>query len=187
VADGSRGSDPIDNPAALDPRLMIWLSPAFPVGSFAYSHGLEWAAHVGTLTDRATLEDWIGDLITHGSLGTDMVLLAATWRAVMAGHDKDLRDVLELAAALQPTGERHLETTTQGHAFLAQIRAAWPCASVDHGVACATHPCATQGHLAKERSHPEDEPRTGETRTWARWWGERHNNNNTQPSTQART
>ncbi|MFL5054704.1 MAG: urease accessory protein UreF, partial [Microvirga sp.] len=35
--------------------LMVWLSPAFPVGAFAYSHGLEWAHEAGDLTDAASL------------------------------------------------------------------------------------------------------------------------------------
>ena len=29
------------------PRLLAWLSPAFPTGAFAYSHGLEWAIEAG--------------------------------------------------------------------------------------------------------------------------------------------
>ncbi len=28
-------------------RLMIWLSPAYPVGAFAYSSGIEWAVEAG--------------------------------------------------------------------------------------------------------------------------------------------
>ena len=32
-------------------RLMAFLSPAFPVGGFSYSHGLERAAHDGLLPD----------------------------------------------------------------------------------------------------------------------------------------
>src|SRR3954466_15356109 len=43
--------------------LMVWLSPAFPVGAFAYSHGLEWAHEAGDLTDAASLEDWLGRLL----------------------------------------------------------------------------------------------------------------------------
>ena len=35
--------------------LLIWLSPAFPVGAFAYSHGLEWAVEAGDIIDAASL------------------------------------------------------------------------------------------------------------------------------------
>ena len=36
--------------------LLVWLSPAFPVGAFAYSHGLEWAHEAGDVTDAASLQ-----------------------------------------------------------------------------------------------------------------------------------
>ena len=36
-------------------RLMTWLSPAYPVGAFSYSGGLEWAIEAGDITDAATL------------------------------------------------------------------------------------------------------------------------------------
>ena len=41
-----------------DILLTLWLSPAFPVGAFAYSHGLEWAAEAGDVRDEATLVAW---------------------------------------------------------------------------------------------------------------------------------
>ena len=65
-------------------RLMTWLSPAFPVGAFSYSHGLEWAVEAGTVRDAATLGDWIEDVLRHGAGRTDAILLAEAWRAVAA-------------------------------------------------------------------------------------------------------
>jgi urease accessory protein len=38
-----------------------------------------------------------------------------------------MREAADLALAMQPSAERHLEAVTQGGAFLAQIEAAWPC------------------------------------------------------------
>ena len=111
-------------------QLLLWLSPAFPVGGFAFSHGLEWAAERGWVKDRATLEAWIVDLVTLGSVANDLVLLAAAWRAATAGDDAALCEAAELAVALQPSAERHLEAVTQGGSFVAQIEAAWPCDDV---------------------------------------------------------
>lgn len=111
--------------------LLAWLSPSFPVGAFAYSHGLEWAVERGDIRDRATCRDWIGDLLAHGAGRNDAILLAAAWRATAAADAAALRDVAELAAALQPTGERRLEATAQGAAFVAAIAAAWGGAGVD--------------------------------------------------------
>ncbi len=110
--------------------LLVWLSPAFPVGAFAYSHGLEKAVEKDLITDRATLMAWLEDLIKLGSLRNDLILLAASWRAASQQSAAELADVAELAVALQPSAERRLETVTQGGSFLAQIDAAWPCAEV---------------------------------------------------------
>jgi urease accessory protein len=41
-----------------------------------------------------------------------------------------LREVIDLALAVQPSAERHLEAVTQGGAFMMQIEAAWPCPAV---------------------------------------------------------
>lgn len=117
--------------------LLVWLSPAFPVGAFAYSHGLEKAAEKGLIKDRETLGAWLEDLITLGSLHNDLILLAAAWRAASRQNAIELAEVAEFAAALQPSAERRLETMTQGGSFLLQIDAAWPCAAV--GLLRAAH------------------------------------------------
>ena len=65
-------------------KLLTWFSPAFPVGSFAYSHGLEWAVEAGDIRNEADLLAWVADLIRHGSGRTDMVLLRHAHRAADA-------------------------------------------------------------------------------------------------------
>jgi urease accessory protein len=111
--------------------LMNWFSPAFPVGAFAYSHGLEWAQEAGDLTGRSSLEAWIGDLIRHGAARNDAILLAESWRATSEGDQPRLASLCELALALSASSERRLETVTQGNAFLAAVRAAYPTGSID--------------------------------------------------------
>src|SRR3954451_7185744 len=69
-------------------RLMIWLSPAYPVGAYSYSHGLEWVIEAGQVKDLETLVDWIEDLLAHGAGRSDVIFLAESWRALSAG---DLR------------------------------------------------------------------------------------------------
>jgi urease accessory protein len=111
--------------------LMIWLSPSFPVGSFAYSHGIEWAVEVGDIKDAATCGGWLADLLDHGGAWSDAVLLAAAHRAIERGDDAALGETLELAAALAPSRERRLETLRQGDAFMLAVSNAWPCEAVD--------------------------------------------------------
>ena len=135
-------------------RLMAWLSPAYPIGAFSYSSGIEWAVEAGDVTDAATLERWLAVIIGEGGGFCDAVFFVHAFRAVAVGDDAMLRRVAELAAAFAPSKERHLETTAQGRAFLDTTRAAWPTPALDRmlaiwdgavalpvavGVACAGH------------------------------------------------
>jgi urease accessory protein len=90
--------------------LLTWMSPAFPTGAFAYSHGLEWAIDSGTVRNAQDLKSWIGDLITRGSGWNDAVLFARCW-------EEEASDLNALALALATSRERHLETTQLGRAF----------------------------------------------------------------------
>src|SRR5271165_222280 len=105
--------------------LQTWFSPAFPIGGFAYSHGLEKAVESGLVSDAGTLSGWIADLIQCGSLRNDLIIAACAWRAAMAGDAAALGNVAELAAALQPSAERYLEAVTQGACFLETVKQAW--------------------------------------------------------------
>lgn len=98
----------------IEPRqlllLLTWMSPAFPTGAFAYSHGLEWAIESGKIKDGEALKAWIEDLLTRGSGWNDAVLFARCWEDAPS-------ELNELALALAVSRERHLETTQLGRAF----------------------------------------------------------------------
>ena len=82
--------------------LLTWMSPAFPTGAFAYSHGLEWAIDTETVRNADDLRHWIGDLLTRGSGWND---------------EENPSELNALALALATSRERHLETTQLGRAF----------------------------------------------------------------------
>ncbi|MBR2691265.1 MAG: urease accessory protein UreF [Aquamicrobium sp.] len=117
------------------PRLLAWLSPVFPVGSYSYSHGLEQAVHDGLVVDTGSLETWLGDLVECGSAWNDALLLAESWR--LARESNDLAGVAALAEALAGGRERHLESLSQGSAFL-EAAQSWPCAVLQR----LPRPCA---------------------------------------------
>lgn len=104
---------------------MTWLSPAFPVGAFTYSHGLEWAVEDGTVTTAAALTAWLSDILRHGAGRSDAILLAHAFRAAVEGSAEDLQEIAELAYALQPSRERRLESGAQGRAFVTAIADTW--------------------------------------------------------------
>lgn len=116
-------------------RLMTWLSPSFPVGSFSYSSGIEWAVEAGDITDATSLRDWLAAMLADGSGFCDAVFMAHAHRALEADDIVALRDVAELAAAFVPSRERQLETTTQGRAFIEIALKAWNCDGLDAAVA----------------------------------------------------
>jgi urease accessory protein len=102
------------------------MSPAYPVGAFSYSAGIEWAVEAGDIKDATTLRDWLNVMIGNGAGFADAVLFRHAHDAITAGDDAALRAVAELAAALVPSKERFLETTAQGRAFFDTTQAAWP-------------------------------------------------------------
>lgn len=112
-------------------RLMTWLSPAYPVGAFSYSGGIEWAVEAADISDAQTLRRWIEIMLSAGFGMSEGVLFSHAHRAVACGDNAALVEVAELAAALVPTRERFRETTAMGRAFLEVTQAAWPCAALD--------------------------------------------------------
>jgi urease accessory protein len=96
------------------------------VGAFSYSHGLERAVEAGLVRDEPGLVGWLEDLLAHGTLGQEAILLARAHAAVEAEDEEGFAELRALAAALPATGELLLETTAQGVAFARTCLAAWP-------------------------------------------------------------
>ena len=96
--------------------LTQWLAPAFPVGAFAFSHGVETRIAEDRIADAHALRDWLSDLLQHGSGRSDVVLLGEAYRG---------NDVSTLARAFQPSAERLEEAEKLGHAFARTVRSVW--------------------------------------------------------------
>ena len=131
--------------------LLTWLSPAFPTGAYAYSHGLEWAVDTRDVRDEATSTQWIGDVIAQGAGRADAILLRHAYRTRDA---QALLAIADLAAATQPAAERRAETLAQGTAFAlaAKVWGAPLLAALPGPVA---YPVAL-GALAAAHGVPED-------------------------------
>ncbi|WP_371033278.1 urease accessory protein UreF [Methylosinus sp. PW1] len=111
--------------------LLTFLSPAYPVGGFAFSHGLEWAVETGDVGDRGSLEAYIGATLEIGGGWCDLVFLAAAWRAARADNADALDEIADLAAAWRSSAETALESRHQGAAFARATCAAFPGSPLD--------------------------------------------------------
>ncbi len=95
-----------------DPMLTLaqWFSPSYPIGAFAYSHGLEQAITDGHVDGRDTLAQWIETVLRDGAGYCDAVFIAAA-------YDSDAEQVDRFARAFVSSKERLMETDLQGAAF----------------------------------------------------------------------
>jgi len=114
------------SPAPALLRLQSWLSPAFPIGSYSYSHGLEWAVEAGQVHDRKSLVDWLGADLCYGSGRNEAIFFHAAWRCAVNDDRATLFELAELAAALRGTSEFALESSQQAAACLGMLRQVWP-------------------------------------------------------------
>ena len=112
-------------------RLLAWLSPAYPIGAFSYSHGVETAVEEGLVRDRDTLVAWLDSVLRLGTGAVDGALFAAAWRAAEAADWATFDGVAERAAAWRGTSEMALESRQQGGSFLSITRTAWPHPALD--------------------------------------------------------
>ena len=112
-------------------RLLAWLSPAYPIGAFSYSHGIETAVEEGFIKDRASLVAWLESVLLQGTGAVDGALFAAAWRAAEAEDWPAFDAIAERAAAWRGTSEMALESRQQGGSFLSITRTAWPHPALD--------------------------------------------------------
>ena len=107
-------------------RLQSWLSPSFPIGSYSYSHGLEWAVGEGQVHDRESLVAWLDADLCHGSGRNEAILFAEAWRCTAARDYTRLVEIAELAGSLRATSELALESSQPAAACLTTLCRVWP-------------------------------------------------------------
>jgi urease accessory protein len=112
-------------------RLLAWLSPAYPIGGFSYSHGIETAIEEGFVINRASLVAWLQTVLGAGTGRVDGALFASAWRAAEAKDWPAFDAVAGRAAAWRGTSEMALESRQQGGSFLSITRTAWPHPDLD--------------------------------------------------------
>lgn len=125
---------------------MSWMSPAWPIGAFSYSGGLEWAVEEGLIRDRETCREWLATMLESGPMQSDQVFFTHAWRAITQGDGGALLEAAEIAAAAQTGFERRLESTAQGVAFRRIAQSAAPCG--------AQFAAALEGVIEEDLTYP---------------------------------
>ena len=119
-----------DEPACFEPLALLrqqsWLSPAFPIGSYSYSHGIEWAVEARHIRDRESLVDWLEADLCYGSGRNEAIFFSEASRCAIDNDCEKLFAVAELAAAFRGTSEFALESSQQAAACLGTLRQVWP-------------------------------------------------------------
>jgi len=108
-----------------DPKLLTlvhWLSPSYPIGSFAWSHGIEAAIAQGWIEDDQSLKEWLTDLVKQGSIRNDAILISLAYGSTELSA---VRDLNASARALAASKERIREAERQGAAFAKTTREVW--------------------------------------------------------------
>ncbi|NNF80538.1 MAG: urease accessory protein UreF [Rhizobiales bacterium] len=132
-------------------RLLTWLSPAYPIGAFSYSQGLETAVDLKLIVDAEMTQRWLEDMLQNGSVWSDAVIFANCHKAADLSA---LKEINQFALALQPAAELKAESLALGRAFVQTTLLAWPCEKLesaldligeDFGYPCAVA-CAAAGH-----------------------------------------
>jgi len=109
--------------------LLSWMSPAYPVGAFTFSQGLENAVDTKLINNFKQTSNWIAQMLEFGNGYSDLVFLACAWESA---YDKQsLKDLMLTALAFLPTSELHLESTAQGAAFFKVTQDTWSCETLD--------------------------------------------------------
>ena len=134
-------------------KLVTWLSPAFPVGAFAWSAGLETAIADGRVRDAARLSDWIDGALRHGGIRTDAILLAHAHRG--SGDPAALQELADLSLALTAARERWMETSVTGDSYITATRA-WPAETLAVLPSPCPYPIAVGAIAGAHRIGPGD-------------------------------
>jgi urease accessory protein len=89
-------------------RLLQLASPTLPVGAYSYSQGLEPAVEAGIISDAASAERWIADVLEFSVARMEAPLL---WRML---HGEDMNEIF---IASRESAELRAETLQMGHSL----------------------------------------------------------------------
>lgn len=99
-------------------RLLQLVSPALPVGSYAYSQGLEWSVEAGWVHDSDSTADWLRGQLSTTMAYTDLPLLARLYDAWACADMERVDHWNQVLSACRETAELRQEEHHRGQALL---------------------------------------------------------------------
>jgi urease accessory protein len=98
-------------------RLLRLASPILPVGAFSYSQGLETAVELGWVSDEASAQCWIGDVLSHSVASFEAPVWSRLYRAWHGGDSRAVADWNDVFLAGRESAEFRAETVQMGYSL----------------------------------------------------------------------
>ena len=106
-------------------KLLTWNNQSYPIGSYSFSSGLEYAVEMDVIKSSKDLERWLKDHLEFGSLKSDAILLTETWKLKKNNKDSDIIELNNFAISLNQSREKFIENYEQGKAFIKISKDTW--------------------------------------------------------------
>jgi urease accessory protein len=98
-------------------RLLQLTSPALPLGAFAYSQGIEYAAQAGWVKDEASAVEWIVGLLEGPICHVDLPFLVRMHTAWLANDEARVQELTLLLSAFRESAELEQEDVHLGRSL----------------------------------------------------------------------
>ncbi len=96
--------------------LQIWFSSSFPVGSYAYSHGLEAIIDNKLINNKNDVEEFLCALLFNGTLRNEYIFIKSIYEG------KKINDLILSSASSK---ERQIEMIDMGNSFRKIMKQSW--------------------------------------------------------------
>ena len=96
--------------------LQIWFSSSFPIGSYAYSHGVEALIDNKKITNKNEVKKYLIALLNYGTLRNDYIFIKSLYNG---------DEINELILASASSKERRVEMVDIGNSFRKIINDSW--------------------------------------------------------------
>ena len=81
-------------------KLLTWNNQSFPIGSYCFSSGLEFAVESKIIKTGKDLQYWLNDLLRYGSLHSDAIILLEAWKLANKKENKKINNLNSFAISL---------------------------------------------------------------------------------------